>query len=630
MSIITVALSKIMQYCSTVTDVYPLIMIIFTLLTKIILLPISIWAQFNSIKIVKMSADIYDYKINFFGDRDIINEKTAELYKKEKYHPFLSIIPLMIQFILLLGVIDAVKKPELSGLTAEDFICGGVDYNVVTSAVGGWYILFPIGAALSSLLMCWTQNQSQVLQAEQGALNKYGILVFSTCLSLYLGFFVSCSVALYWIASNVFSIIQMYILNIAINPKKYIDYERLKEKSSEYQKMSASDGTMTLELKKRQKKDYKRFFSIANKHIVFYSEKSGFYKYYSRLIDWLITHSNIVVHYVTHDPSDVIFEIAKSNDRIKPYFIGQKKIITLFMKMDAKIVVMTTPDLGNYYLKRSYVDKSVEYIYTDHGMTGFNITTRKRAFDNYDTIFCTTERDEKEIRAHEKLYNLPEKNLVRTGYGNLENLAEQYEAYIHEHPVNNSKCVLIAPSYQQDNILENGLENVVEAVLELGLIAVIRPHPQFVRRKQWRWSEIEDEYKNEPNVILESDFSSNETIYKATIIVTDWSSIGYEYTFATLHPCLFIDTPIKAINPDYQEIDVVPLTIELRNRVGLTADPNIKEEIIDCMKKLLANCEAYKEKLAMIRDETVFNFMRSDEISGKYILSRLKARKEAD
>ena len=31
----------------------------------------------------------------------------------------------------------------------------------------------------------------------------------------------------YWVASNLFSIIQMYILNAVINPKKYVDYDAL-------------------------------------------------------------------------------------------------------------------------------------------------------------------------------------------------------------------------------------------------------------------------------------------------------------------------------------------------------------------------------------------------------------------
>ena len=38
------------------------------------------------------------------------------------------------------------------------------------------------------------------------------------------------------------------------------------------------------------------------------------------------------------------------------------------MKMDADIVVMTTPDLDNYYIKRSLVRKDIEYVYMTHGM----------------------------------------------------------------------------------------------------------------------------------------------------------------------------------------------------------------------------------------------------------------------
>ena len=223
MQSLSLLLGKLMRLFHSLTDCYPLVMIEFTLLTKLILLPISIWAQYNSIKIVKMYPQLFDLKIRYFGDRDTINEKTAMLYKQAKYHPFLSVIPLILQFILLLGVIEVVKAPELAGLTADSRVFRGVDYNTVAGEAGGWYVLFPIAAALSSLWMCHAQNRAQVLQSQQGAFNKYGIMIFSTGLSLYLGFFVSCSVTLYWIASNVFSILQMYLLNLAINPKKHSD-----------------------------------------------------------------------------------------------------------------------------------------------------------------------------------------------------------------------------------------------------------------------------------------------------------------------------------------------------------------------------------------------------------------------
>ena len=51
-----------------------------------------------------------------------------------------------------------------------------------------------------------------------------------------------------------------------------------------------------------------------------------------------------------------------------PLYIGEKKLITLMMKLDADVVVMTMPDLENYHIKRSYIRKDIEYIYIPHGM----------------------------------------------------------------------------------------------------------------------------------------------------------------------------------------------------------------------------------------------------------------------
>lgn len=112
-----------------------------------------------------------------------------------------------------------------------------------------------------------------------------------------------------------------------------------------------------------EKTDYKRFFKITNKHLVFYSERSGFYKYFRGIIEYILTNTNLTIHYVTSDPKDQIFEMARTQDKIKPYYIGDRKLITLMMKMDADVVVMTMPDLENFHIKRSYIRKDIEYIF---------------------------------------------------------------------------------------------------------------------------------------------------------------------------------------------------------------------------------------------------------------------------
>ena len=59
---------------------------------------------------------------------------------------------------------------------------------------------------------------------------------------------------------------------------------------------------------------------------------------------FILKNTDIPLHYITSDPNDHIFEMARENDQIKPYYIDSQKLITLMMRMDADVVVMTMPD----------------------------------------------------------------------------------------------------------------------------------------------------------------------------------------------------------------------------------------------------------------------------------------------
>ena len=626
MELFSIFLGKLLNISYSVTGNYLLSIALFTFLTKIILLPVSIAVQKNSIKIVKLTPEINELKCEYYGDTDLINEKTFQLYKREKYSPFVSLIPLVLQLVLLMGVIEVVKDLSYSGLTQSQMISFGIDFMAVPSKIGGAYILFPLMAAASALAMCLAQNSSQVLQAEQGNLNKYGMMAFSTLLSLYLGFFVNAAVAAYWFFSNVFSTVQIYILNAIIDPRKYIDYEKLEQSKKRLAEIKQIGKRLTSEEKKRQKTDYKRFFSIDNKHLVFYSESSGFYKYYKRMIEWLTSHSNVKIHYITNDPNDIVFEIAKTNKQLLPYFIGENKLIPMFLKMEAKMVIMTVPDLDNFHIKRSYVDKNVEYVFMDHALSSINMLSRKGAFDHYDTIFCAGQHVCDEVIATEKLYGLPQKNIVKCGYGLMEDLTESYNAWRAENSGREfENFILLAPSYQKDNILDSCLDTVVEGLKKCTKV-IIRPHPQYVRRFPQKWNLIEEKYKNDPMVDTQSDFSSNDTIYKAALVVTDWSNISYEFSFSTLRPALLINTPMKVINPDYMDIGVEPIDISLRKKIGIEVSGKNADEVYEAASKLINEKVISPEHLTAVRDETLFNFMHSAEVCGKYILSRISKK----
>lgn len=627
MELLATALGKLLEISYNLCNNYPLAIIIFTALTKIILFPINIIVQKNGIKMVKMSPEINRIKCDFYGDKDRINEETFRLYKKEKYSPFIDVIPMILQLIILMGIVEMISVPDYSGITTNLMTSFGIDFSLVPFEQGGLYLLFPIIAALSAIVMCIAQNKAQVLQAEQGKLNKYGMMIFSAALSLYLGLFVKSGIALYWIFSNIFSTLQIFILNAIINPKKYIDYEALEKSKKKLEELKDYGSNISSELKKRQRVDYKKFFSVENKHLVFYSEASGFYKYFKSLIEWLLSHSNIKIHYITNDPDDIIFSVAKENDRIIPYYIGKNKLISLFMKMDARIVVMTTPDLEKYYLKRSYVCKDTEYIYMDHGLSSMNMLLRKGALDHFDTVFCAGKHIVDEIKAMEKTYDLPPKNLIEYGYGMLDDITTQYLEWKNNNPDNkDEKYILIAPSHQKDNILDSCLDTVVNGLKKTAKV-VIRPHPQYILRSPQNWNEICNRYKDDPYVSVEDDFSSNETIYKAAFVVTDWSNIGYEYSFSSLRPVMFVNTPVKIINEDYKEIGVEPIDFTIRNKIGIEVSGNDENEIETASKKLIENNSEWADNISNVRSEAVFNFGDSSRYAGKYILSRLKQKK---
>ena len=275
-------LGWIMKGCYNIVGNYGWAIILFTLVSKIILLPISIWVQKNSIKMVKMQPEINSLKAKYFGDKDTIAEEESKIYKKYKYNPLASLVPLIAQIVLLLGVVEIVKNPSLYiGVENIDMNFFGFDLSWIAAENGGVAIWIPVIAGLSALVLCIGQNIMNVLQAEQSKANKYGMLILSVGLSLYLGTFVTAGVALYWTASNLFAVVQQWLLNIAINPKKHVDYKALDASRKELKELQdiSKNNKRTKEQIRKEKADYKRFFSIVNKHLVFYSESNGFYKY---------------------------------------------------------------------------------------------------------------------------------------------------------------------------------------------------------------------------------------------------------------------------------------------------------------------------------------------------------------
>ncbi len=618
------AFAVLLAGCYRIIPDYGWSIILFTLLSKVILIPISVMVQYNSIKMVRMYPEMNRIKAKYFGNRDMISEENYNLYKREGYHPMLDMVPVIVQLIVLMGVVEGLKQFSVS-----DTVWAGFDLGVIPSTVMGRYVLVPVIAAVSAWFMCFMQNKINVLQSEQSKANQYITMGISVGLSLYLGFFVTAGVALYWTVGNILAVVQLFILNACIDPRKSIDYEALEASKSELDKVVSSQSAVKKRLSReelaREKADYKRFLKYGSKQIVFYSEKKGFYKYYKDVIEYILSKTDIVIHYITGDPEDDIFK--SDRDNLKSYFISENRLIVLMMKMDADMVVMTMPDLQKYQIKRSLVRDDIEYVYMDHGINSLNLTLRKHAIDYFDTIFVANDNLYNEIRAQEKFYGLKEKNLVRYGYCLIDNMIEEYKKSIADTDPSVASArrpsILIGPSWQPDNIMDTCIDDLLTSLLKLDMDVIVRPHPQYVRHKSEALKALEDRYKGHDNFTLQTDFSSNSTVFNADIMITDWSGIAYEYSLTTLKPTLFIDTPMKVMNPDYEEIGVVPFDIEIRNKIGISISPEECIRADETVKRLLNESDFSSDSLKAVREKYLYNVGNSAAVGGNYIIGRL-------
>lgn len=659
-----------MRWIYTVVNNYGITIVLFTALTKLFLLPISLLTQKNSIKMAQMRPELDALKIKYVDDKDKYVDSQVALYKKMNYHPLLDILPLICQLVIVLGLVGVMYRPltyilnisendiealriwlqqtehsvvdssyqieivnrlrninagidGVSGNTMEiiknfnmDFC--GIDLTVRPSIHSKLvFLIVPLLSALSTWAMCEIQNRINILQLYAGKWNKIGMTIFMIAFSTYFTFLVPAGVGVYWICGNLFAIPLMYLTNCILPPGKYVDldYVRITKKTAEkkekYQK----------QFEKMERKYYKAFLHTDNKKLVFYSEERGFYKYYAPIIDYIIEKSNTYIDYITSDPEDPILQTEEK--QIRAYYVAQDKfLIPLFMRLDCAICIMTMPDLQKYHIKRSKVRNDIEYIYVTHGVGSNALTLRKGALDYYDTVFCVGIDTVIEIRQMEELYHTAEKTLVETGYVLLDQMIEDYQKRVHVE--NERKKILIAPSWQPDNIIDLCIEEILKQLKETNYEIIVRPHPQQVRHQKEKFEEMKKRYEECDNIEIQTDFSSNFVVMNADVLITDWSDISFEYAFTTLKPVLFIDTPMKVMNPEYDRIAITPINFVLRNVIGKSISVDKCNNIIESVQTLLDEKYDYQEVIAKAREEHIFNVGKSKILSGKYILRQLK------
>ena len=101
----------ILNFINDFVGNYGLAIILFTLLIKLIMLPLSIKQQKTMKKTSKLQEQLKVLKFRYKNDPEKLNRETMELYKKENMSPFSGCLSTIVQLILIISIFYMVRFP---------------------------------------------------------------------------------------------------------------------------------------------------------------------------------------------------------------------------------------------------------------------------------------------------------------------------------------------------------------------------------------------------------------------------------------------------------------------------------------------------------------------------------------
>ena len=84
-------------------------MVVFTIMIRLVLTPLDIKSRVSMRKTTKLQPQLQALQKKYANDKDKLNAKTAELYKKEHINPLSSCLPLLLTWPILIAVFGAMR-----------------------------------------------------------------------------------------------------------------------------------------------------------------------------------------------------------------------------------------------------------------------------------------------------------------------------------------------------------------------------------------------------------------------------------------------------------------------------------------------------------------------------------------
>jgi YidC/Oxa1 family membrane protein insertase len=211
---------------------YGVAIIIFTLLTKLILMPFTIKQLRSSKAMAALQPKMKEIQEKYKDNKEKQNQMMVELYKEHNYNPLSGCLPLLIQFPIIIGLFTALREPGtyvfvnnpdlLELATQQSFLWmkNLSDPDLISNIFStgpAWLIGLPgLMPVMSAALTYFQMNSMNSAQASGSAGQNSSMKMMQTIfpvMILFWGKSLSAGLILYWTVGSLFQLVQQYIMN---------------------------------------------------------------------------------------------------------------------------------------------------------------------------------------------------------------------------------------------------------------------------------------------------------------------------------------------------------------------------------------------------------------------------------
>ncbi|MCH3919266.1 MAG: CDP-glycerol glycerophosphotransferase family protein [Sphaerochaeta sp.] len=309
---------------------------------------------------------------------------------------------------------------------------------------------------------------------------------------------------------------------------------------------------------------------------VIYCEGRQYFNEFSQVVEKFESRGLPLAYYTGSEDDPVL---KKSWNHVHAEYIGVgNKAYAKLNFLRADVVLMTTPSLDVYQLKRSKdVKKYVHILHAPSDATGYRLF----GLDFFDAVLLTGEYQKKDIQYLEQKRHLSPKDLVVVGCTYLDVLSKKRDAMEKKsHPF----TVLVSPSWGPSALLSLYGISLLDPLSKSGWDVIVRPHPQSRLVEKELLDKLQKRYAE--NTHLRWDFGSDnsEALAGADVMISDFSGIIFDYTFLYDKPVMYVAQDFDKRPYDAGDVKDEMWQFEAVRRFGIEVKPSDFPHIKDVIQ----------------------------------------------